>query len=219
MRMLLIAAMLPLAACQSNWEKGETAQASGAGASRSYAATEFTAVDLRGSDDVDVKTGSTFSVTADGDPKALDQLDIRVYDGALRIGRKKQDGASWSSDKGARVHVVLPKLTGASTSGSGNLDLAGVQGDSFELSIAGSGDIKAAGAVGKLEASIAGSGGIDAKGLTATSAEISIAGSGSLTGTVKGPASVSLVGSGDVALTGGAKCDVSSVGSGEANCS
>jgi CarD family transcriptional regulator len=56
-------AMLPLAACQSNWEKkGEAAQASGAGATRSYAATGFTGVELRGSDDVDVKTGQTFSV-------------------------------------------------------------------------------------------------------------------------------------------------------------
>jgi len=211
--------MLPLAACQSNWEKGETAPASGSGASRSYTATGFTSVDLRGSDDVDVKTGSAFSVSADGDPKALDQLDIRVYDGALRIGRKEHAGGSWGNDQGARIHVVLPKLTSASTSGSGDLDLSGIQGDTLDLSIAGSGSIKAAGKIGKLDASIAGSGDIDTNGLPASSADISIAGSGNLTGVVNGAASVSLVGSGDVKLTGGAKCSVSSVGSGDADCS
>ncbi|WP_404335558.1 GIN domain-containing protein [Sphingomonas sp. MMS12-HWE2-04] len=216
MRMLLIAATLPLAACQSNWEKGETAPASGSGASRSYTATGFTSVDLRGSDDVDVKIGNAFSVSAEGDPKALDELDIRVYDGALRVGRKQ---GSSGSDQGARVHVVLPKLTSASTSGSGDLDLSGIQGDALDLAIAGSGSIKAAGTIAKLDASIAGSGDIDATGLPASSADISIAGSGNLTGVVKGAASVSLVGSGDVTLTGGAKCSVSSVGSGDANCS
>ena len=43
MRMLLMVALLPLAACQWNWEKkGEAAQASGSGATRSYAASGLT---------------------------------------------------------------------------------------------------------------------------------------------------------------------------------
>jgi len=88
MRMLLIVALLPLAACQSNWEKqGEAAQVSGGGATRSFAASDFTGVEVRGSDDVDVKTGQKFAVTAEGDAKVLDQLDIRVVNGTLRVGR------------------------------------------------------------------------------------------------------------------------------------
>ena len=63
MRLFLIAAaMLPITACHASWEKdGPTAHAKGTGATRSYDATGFTGVDLRGSDDVDVKAGASFS--------------------------------------------------------------------------------------------------------------------------------------------------------------
>ncbi|ATY32909.1 head GIN domain-containing protein [Sphingomonas psychrotolerans] len=237
MRMLLIVALLPLAACQSNWEKkGEAAQASGSGATRTFAATGFTGVELRGSDDVDVKTGANFAVTAEGDTKVLDQLDIRVVNGTLRVARK--DSKWFSNDRGARVHVVMPRLTaaavggsgdltvdraegdfGGAVSGSGNLTIADLRAGSADLSVAGSGDMSVAGSASKLSASIAGSGNIDARRLTAANADVSIAGSGNVFGTVKGPASVSIVGSGDAELGGGAKCSVNAVGSGEARCS
>ncbi|NIJ21582.1 hypothetical protein FHS95_003285 [Sphingomonas naasensis] len=244
MRMLLILALLPLAACQSNWEKegqgqgqGQAAQASGAGGTRSFAATGFTGVELRGPDDVEVKTGANFAVTAEGDPKVLDQLDIRVVDGSLRVGRKESKDRWFNSDHGARIHVVMPKLTAAAVSGSGdmgvergegdftgvitgsgNLNIADLRANAADLSIAGSGDLNVAGTTTKLSASIAGSGDIEAARLTAANAEVSIAGSGNVRGTVKGPASVSIVGSGDAELGGGAKCTVSAVGSGEARC-
>jgi pectate lyase len=240
MRMLTIAAMvLPLAACQSNWEKqGQAAQVSGAGTSRSYAATGFTQVDLRGPDNVDVKTGSAFAVTAEGEAKVLDTLDIRVVDGTLRIGRKDRDGGWFSNDQGARIHVTLPRLSGASVAGSGdlsvdkadgdfdaavagsgNLSIAALRAGALELSVAGSGDLSVAGTADKLEANIAGSGNIEAGKLSAARAEVSIAGSGDVRAMVKGPAEVSIVGSGDAELTGGAKCEVSALGSGEARCS
>jgi hypothetical protein len=235
--MLLLVALLPLAACQSNWEKkGEAAQASGSGATRTFAATGFTGVELRGSDDVDVKTGANFAVTAEGDPKVLDLLDIRVVNGTLRVARK--DSKWFSNDRGARVHVVMPRLTaaavggsgdltvdraegdfGGAVSGSGNLTIADLRAGSADLSVAGSGDMSVAGSASKLSASIAGSGNIDARRLSAASADVSIAGSGNVLGTVKGPASVSIVGSGDAELGGGAKCSVSALGSGEAHCS
>ncbi|MDP5281348.1 head GIN domain-containing protein [Sphingomonas sp. DG1-23] len=238
MRMLLMVALLPLAACQSNWEKkGDAAQASGSGATRSYAASGFTGVELRGSDDVDVKIGQSFAVTAEGDPKVLDQLDIRVVGGTLRVGRKNSKDGWFGTDHGARIHVVMPRLTAASVggsgnltadrgegdfsgavSGSGNLTIANLRAGDADLSIAGSGDMRVAGSATKLSASVAGSGDMDAKQLTAASADVSIAGSGNVLGTVKGPASVSIVGSGDAELGGGAKCSVNAVGSGEARC-
>ncbi|HEX8300789.1 head GIN domain-containing protein [Sphingomonas sp.] len=240
MRLLMIA-LLPLAAgaCQSKWEKeGASIPASGPGVTRTYAAAGFTGVELRGSDDVDVKMGSAFSVTAEGDPKTLDQLEIQVINGTLRIGRKDHKGQWFGHDRGAKVHVVMPKLSSASlggsgeltveraegdvsaaVSGSGNLIIGELRGGTSTLSVAGSGDLNATGTTEKLAASIAGSGDINAGGLTANSAEISVAGSGNMHGLVKGSASVSIVGSGDVELIGGAKCSVSSVGSGEARCS
>lgn len=247
MRLWITIAMLPLlattAACQSKWEKegskGSPISPSGPGATRTYAASGFTGVDLRGSDDVDVKIGANFSVTAEGDPKVLDQLTIEVVDGSLRIGRKDKNGKWFShDDQGAKIHVVMPKLAkasvggsgdmtveraegdvSASVSGSGNLSIADLKGGLTSLAVAGSGDLDVKGVTEKLAASIAGSGDIEAKGLTANSAEVSIAGSGSMAGVVKGGAAVNIVGSGDVELTGGAKCAINTIGSGEARCS
>lgn len=236
--MMMIALLLSATACQASWEKeGSNVAASGSGATRTYASTGFNAVDLRGSDDVDIKTGP-FAVTAEGDPKVLDELEIQVVDGTLRIGRRSRTGLFVSSDAGARVHVVMPALASAtvsgsgdmtaqraegdvraSVSGSGNLSIAEVKGGNTKFSVAGSGNLNLRGTVDKLDASIAGSGDIEAGELSANSAEVSIAGSGGLKAVVKGPASVSIIGSGDAELTGGAKCSVSAVGSGEAKCS
>ena len=237
MRLLLIAALLPVTACHASWEKdGPSAHASGSGATRTYEAAGFTGVDLRGSDDVDVKAGNSFSVTAEGDPKVLDVIEIKVVDGTLRVGRKANSVDF--EDHGAKIHVVMPKLNLASVSGSGNLtidraegdfvgsiagsgnlDVAALNANAAKLSVAGSGDMTLAGTVGKLTASIVGSGDIDGEKLTASGASISIVGSGNLSGVVKGGASVSIAGSGDVDLKGGAQCAVNAVGSGEAHCS
>jgi hypothetical protein len=236
---LLALALLPLAGgCHASWDKqGKSVPQSGSGATRSFAATGFTGVDLRGPDDIEVKQGAQFAVTAEGDPAVLDRLEVRVVDGVLRIGRKESTGFSMS-DQGARIHVTLPRLSTASiggsgdlsidkaegafkgaVAGSGNLSIAALAATDADLSIAGSGDISVAGNTGKLNASIAGSGDIDGEKLTATSASVSVIGSGSVRSVVKGGASVSIAGSGDVELSGGAKCSVSAVGSGEARCS
>lgn len=242
MRILLIAAMaLPLGACHASWEKdgkGHRVEESGPATARTYAATGFTAVDLRGSDDVDIKIGEAFSVRAEGGSKILDKLDIRVDGTTLRVARKDSDNWSWhDGGGGVKVSITMPRLTAASVAGSGDLtadraegdfsgDVAGsgnlkvgeIKGGAVKLDIAGSGNITVAGTATSLHADTAGSGDIDAKGLTATSAKVSIAGSGNVRGTVNGEADVSIMGSGDVDLGGGAKCRVSSMGSGDAHC-
>lgn len=244
MRILMIASFLPLMACHASWDRdghgGQVAQSSGTPSARTYDAKDFTGVEVRGSDDVQVRTADAFSVRAEGDSKVLDELEVRVVNGQLQVGRKDSDrGWMWGNhnDKGVKVYVTLPHLTSASVAGSGNLDadrgegdfraaiagsgnlnVASVQAKNIALDIAGSGDLRVAGTAAHLSASIAGSGDIDAKGLTATSAKVSIAGSGNVSGTVNGEANVSLIGSGDAELGGGAKCTVSSMGSGSARC-
>jgi hypothetical protein len=237
---LLVLALLPAAtACHASWEKdGRTVKPSGVGATRTYDANGFTKVDLRGPDDIDVKNGAQFAVVAEGDSAVLDELEIKVIDGTLRVGRRDHSGFSISSDNGVKVHVTMPRLEGASVSGSGDMTIDKAEGDfkgaiagsgdlgvaslvakDADLSIAGSGNLTVAGTANLLKASIAGSGDIEAGKLTASGADISVIGSGSMRGVVKGDASVSIAGSGDVDLTGGAKCSVSAVGSGEAHCS
>eukprot|EP01035_Chromulina_nebulosa_P040297 gene40297-54493_t len=99
MRILTLAmltAALPLAACHGHGFSGDTTpgiKGSGSGDTRSYQVADFTGVDLRGSDDVEVKTGAGFAVRAEGPSAELDRLKItrsgdtlRIAPGAYRVG-------------------------------------------------------------------------------------------------------------------------------------
>ncbi len=234
---LLLVAPLLLAACSAA-DDGPGTPATGAGDNRTYAVADFTGVEVRASDDVDVRVGTGFSVRAKETPDVLDQLSIERVGDTLRIGRRDRAGLSLGGRDSAKVFVTLPRLTDAAVSGSGDLAIDRVEGGAFagavagsgslavaalgvdeaELSIAGSGDLSAAGTAKRLEASIAGSGSVEAPRLIATEAEVLIVGSGDVRAVVNGPASVSVMGSGDVDLGPGARCTTSRMGSGEVRC-
>jgi hypothetical protein len=239
-QILLSVLALPLAACSVSVDAGDEAPgvpAQGSGGTRTYAVTDFTRVELRGADSVDVRVGPGFSVRADGDPEVLDRLKITKEGDAIRIGRIRSEGWSWGG-KNARISITMPTSRRASAAGSGDVTVDRVQGQRFkgetagsgslridqlavreaELSVAGSGDVKAAGRADALRISIAGSGDVDAGGLTAQSANVSVAGSGSVRAEVQGTAKVNVMGSGDVELGGGAKCEINKMGSGEVRC-
>ncbi len=241
MRALTLALMLPLAACNISWSSDEDdgkpgVPASGSGGARTYAVADFTSIEQAGPDDVDVRVGSGFSVRAEGDSDDLDKLKIERRGDALRIGRKNSIG--WGSSEGVKVYVTMPRVTGASLAGAGDMSVDRVEGAAFDgsiagagtltlgavavqalsLKIAGAGDVAARGDAGALKVSIAGSGNIDGEGLKATSAEVKIAGSGSVKALVDGAATVSIMGSGDVDLGPKARCETKKMGSGNVKC-
>lgn len=240
MRALILLTAIPLAACSGGGIFGGSSgvSASGSGTSRTFDVADFTGVALRGSDDVDVRLGSGFSVRADGPSDVLDQLKIERDGDTLKIGRKANPSFNWGNRGGARVFVTLPRLSAASIGGSGDMAVDGAVGDAFEastagsgsitianlkvksadFSIAGSGDIKASGRADTLKMAIAGSGDIDAAGVKAAAADASIAGSGSISADVNGEATVSILGSGDADMGKGATCTTTKLGSGSVTC-
>lgn len=238
MRALAILAALPLIACNMGSDDGKPGIAgSGSGNTRTYQVADFTGVALRGSDDVDVRVGSAFSVRAEGDPEVMEYLKIEKDGDTLKIGRRNRSGFNWG-DREAKVYVTMPRITdgsvagsgdmtidraegarfSASTAGSGSIEVGTLAADAVVLNIAGSGDIEAAGTAKSVKASIAGSGNVDAGKLKASGADISIAGSGSVKLDVDGNAKVSIVGSGDVDVGANATCTVSKMGSGDVRC-
>ena len=238
MRAAILLSAVTIAACTAD---GAESAGGGAGtAQRSFEVPAFDSVALSASPDVIVRKGERISVRAEGDPDALDALDIRVDGGTLHIDQKrKRSGGFFGFGSGrTTIHVTAPTLTGASVAGSGNIDIDTVETDSFGASIsgsgnvdigtlqardarfriAGSGNIRAAGAAEKVGLHIAGSGDIDAGGLESRTASVSIAGSGNARAHASDSADISIVGSGDVTLSGSAKCKVSKMGSGSAHC-
>ena len=212
--------------------------------SRNYQVAAFDRIEIAGPFNVNVVTRAKGGISASGNQALLDETDVIVEDGVLKIMPKKKKGLRWGwgwSSKGkgkATFTVNAAALKGASiagsgtvavdkiagdfdgdVAGSGDLKLASVAGGKVKLAIAGSGDVQAAGKADSVDIEIAGSGGVDAKSLATRTASVSIAGSGTVSAQASQTADVSIAGSGDVDITGGAKCTVDKAGSGDVRCS
>ena len=240
MRVAILLSTLALTACNSaEAQRGDTASA-GPATQRSYDLAGFQGVGLAGSQNVIVTVGPAYSIRAEGDAESLDRLDIRVENGTLKIGAKKNSwSVGWNSNRPrTTVYVSVPALASAAIAGSGDMRIDRVQGQRFAASIAGSGDmdiaalrvgeakfsiagsggIKAAGNAATSNISIAGSGDLDLQGLETRTASISVMGSGNVRARAMETANVSVMGSGDVNIEGSARCTVNKRGSGGVRC-
>ncbi|MDO7837064.1 head GIN domain-containing protein [Sphingobium sp. HBC34] len=202
---------------------------------------DFDAIEATGPDDVSVTIGSAFSVRADGDAKAIGDLDIQVKGGKLLIGRKSKGDWNWGrkdGDKGATVHVTMPAITAADLTGAGDFSLDKATGDRLALSLTGAGDfhvgavtlkmlevditgagsVKIAGAAERAKLSITGAGDIDAEALKVSTADISIMGAGDIDIASDGQVAIDIMGPGDVTVKGKAQCTTKGMGPGEARC-
>lgn len=215
----------------------------GATVSRSYQVGSFQQIDTAGPYDVQVRTGGSRGVSAQGPQKLIDQAVVEVRGDTLMIHPQDNHNSfswNWGSHRRAIFTVTVPQLSAATLAGSGDLDVDNVKGDQFtgklagsgdltidsanvqslKLSLGGSGDAKVgSGDVQSGDYSIVGSGDVDARGVRAQQLKVSIAGSGDVDAQATGMANVSIMGSGDVSITGGAKCNVSKAGSGDVHCS
>lgn len=206
-------------------------------AERRFSATGFDKVAVSGSDDVNILTGNSFSVVATGAQDDLDQLEVKVDGGQLKIGRKS---SMWRWGGGAVViAVTMPALRGlvlagssdvtadkgaadvfdAKVSGSGNMSIASLDAKTANISVSGSGDVTMAGRCGAQNISIAGSGDVDLSRLSCVNSSIRIAGAGNVLARASGEATIRIAGSGDVVITGGARCIKKIAGSGDVRCS
>jgi hypothetical protein len=233
---LTSATAFALAACQ--WSGKSEDRDVGTSTSRTYQVAAFNKVEVMGPYDVEVVTGKDVSVAASGGGNLLDETEVIVENGTLRIAPKKRKGIRlhWSGGK-ATFTVSTAMMNGVSiagsgdvkvdkvagefegdVAGSGSIDVGEIKGGKVEFGIAGAGDLRAAGTADSVEVNIAGSGNVEAAGLTVRAAEVSIAGSGDVKLTATETANVSIAGSGDVDIAGGAKCSTSKMGGGNVTC-
>ncbi|HEY0596861.1 head GIN domain-containing protein [Sphingopyxis sp.] len=250
-------AILPLAlvtgcngAAPGDGKQGDQSQATGSESgplahagpivTQSFALTGFTGVEVAGPDDVTIRQGDSFAISARGRKETLDRLEIKLDGTKLVIGRKRE-GFSFSSrdDDDLDIAITMPRLNLVRLTGSGSIDADTVGGDAVEAAVTGSGDLKVAkltgkraeievsgsgdieiagGTIGSGELSVTGSGDIDAEGLVATTLEVSVTGSGNVDAQATGKADIRILGSGDVKLGGGANCSTRQMGSGTATC-
>lgn len=213
------------------------ASCSASAATRAFAVGGFDRIDARSSVDVRVRTGGAPSARADGDPQIIDRLIVEAHGGVLHIGTRP---GSWPTGSHIRtvVTVTLPRLTGVTLGGSGDLDVDHVKAGAFTLAMSGSGnarlgtveatavtldmtgsgDVEAAGRARRVEIVARGSGDVRASRLLADTTRVSLTGAGDIAIGARSAADIKLLGSGDVTISGTPRCTVEKHGSGSVNC-
>jgi hypothetical protein len=204
---------------------------------REFTVDAFAAVELAGPYELVVTVGNPTSIRAQGDPAALDLLDIRT-DGGTLIAAVKPN-VQWPTDAHVTVTATTPTITAADLNGSGRMRVGPVHTDTLTIndrgsggieapelyvtkitvSVLGSGLIRAGGTADDADITLGGSGQEDLQALAVKRAKVSVAGSGNLSIQASEKVSGSLYGSGSIRVTGGATCSVSSAGSGTTTCS
>lgn len=210
-----------------------TTVASAQDGARRFDVTRFGAVELTSSDIISVVPGSTVSVVATSDPRAVAALAIDVRGDTLRVGRRP---GNWR-DKGALVTITMPTLCAARISGSGDIRAGAISGRSFAGSISGSGaltladrvetarfdlsgsgSIVASGSAGGVAIDLGGSGQVDTHALATPALSVDLGGSGTVTAIASRTATIGSGGSGSVRVWGGPRCDVRKSGTATVRC-
>ncbi len=173
----------------------------------------FSGLGLGISATVYIKKGNTHEVRIDASERLLENVETKVKNGKLSIGLRNKNMNNYGK---VTIYVTMPTVENLSIGGSGKIVAQNAfQGlKDLDLSIGGSGTIEFAGSARRVQISIAGSGDIKAAELKVESCQVSIAGSGDAYIEVSEDLDVSIAGSGDVHYRGRPRVKSSIAGSG-----
>ncbi|MBL8512968.1 MAG: DUF2807 domain-containing protein [Betaproteobacteria bacterium] len=228
-----ILAMLPQAAhADWNWGWGKKVTGSGVSKTETRQVSGFSGLSLGVSAKVEIRQGSSESVTITGDDNIVPLVETVVEDGKLKVRWTERNlntsykvlklvveaktmesiGVAGSGDVVAET--LSAKTFSANVAGSGDIRINNLIADNVTAKIAGSGDMEFGGKAGSLETKISGSGDIRAGKLETKTSSVSIAGSGNVTLWAAEKLRVSVAGSGDVRYYGDPEVSKSVAGSG-----
>jgi signal transduction histidine kinase len=139
----------------------------------------FSHVRAEGDVDVAVRAGPPGRVTVRAGEDVIHHVVTEVVGDTLVVRRTSRGlviGPDALDD--ARVLVELPRLRGASSTGSSDLEVSGLKGGALLMEVEGSGDLSARGRVNALDATVEGSGDAELLDLSAHRAAVRVEGSG-----------------------------------------
>lgn len=199
---------------------------------KTYTVEDFDEIDVAGGNiTVYYTQGDSTTVRVETTKRTLARLTVEKRGNKLKIRMdgESEDGSTTryvalgknGGHDPIKIYVTSKQLTDVDLSGSADfVSKKPIVSDSFEMNIAGSGDIEVADITAKsVEANIAGSGDIDFLAHKAD-VKLSIAGSGDIEAELRdcGTVTPSIAGSGDIKLSGNARHASNSIaGSGDIN--
>ena len=154
---------------------GKSVKGSGDMATQARDVKEFTWIETLGAFDITVAAGDQQEVVLTFDDNLVELIETKVRGKKLIISAEE----SYSSRHSCQVEIVVPKLEGVTTKGSGDITVEGLNSESFECHTEGSGDILVKNVtIPSIQCDINGSGDIAIDNLTADFLECRISGSG-----------------------------------------
>lgn len=231
----VFAAAAPVAMVSASplgWFAGERVQGNGNISKQAREVANFSGLGLGLPGSVEVRIGSTESVSIESDENILPLIETVVEEGTLKIRPVRRN--LQLDTRHLKVVITARKLeriavggSGAvdaeglrgsqlafDVGGSGSINLRNIEGESVSVSLGGSGNLKATGSADKLKVSIGGSGKVSTGQLATREAAVSIGGSGQAVVWAKQALTVSVAGSGDVSYYGDPQVTKNVMGSG-----
>jgi len=176
-----------------------TTEGSGVSATQVRTVPAYAGVELAGANNVVIHIGEKRSVVVRADDNLLDRVTTEVRSGTLVIANTP---GSFTTKSPMSVEVNAPSLNELTLSGSGNIVVDGLQAESLEASLPGSGTLTATGTTLRLDATVGGSGTMQLTGLVANDVHAVVSGSGSIFVTATQTLDGSVSGSGAILYTG-----------------
>lgn len=200
MKKLVLLALLATSFVNAQDWYGEKVKGNGKEVSEKRNTSEYDIISVSGPMDMNLIAGKEGDLTLLGEENLLPYIKTEVEGNTLKIFVEKKINLRPSNNKKLIITVPFDKISKVSLAGSG--DVMGkdvITGESFEVRLAGSGNVSMEVNSTNLETAIAGSGDISIKG-KATNLEAKISGSGDIKceNVVSENATASISGSGDI---------------------
>jgi hypothetical protein len=163
----------------------------------------FDGIEVAGVFDIDVTVGGDYSVVVSGAQDQMERLDATVEDGVLKLDQEEAKfGKRFWRDQGMSVTISLPSLNSFELAGVADGDVTGIDAETFEIDLAGVGDLVLTGRCGRLDAQVSGVGDLDAKALECRDVDIDVSGVGSATVYASESAEATVGGIGSIEIYG-----------------
>ncbi len=177
----------------------------------------FDAIKSSGSFEIHVTVGGEQKVEVTFDDNLLEFVETEVHGGTLKLRTTE----NVSSKHRCSIEIVVRELEEVRCSGSGWVEVVGLDSDHFEfdlsgsgrltldgkaeemeITVSGSGDVEAEGSAGELNVHVSGSGDVDASGLVARDAYVRVSGSGKVSVHAEEEFDADVSGSGNITYYG-----------------
>ena len=164
--------------------------------------TDFDAITVNGSADVEFVQGSSFLVEVTTNEDVFEKLDFKVENGVLVLQPKEKVKLNRSK---VNVKVVAPVLTEVNVNGAADFDMDSYEGENrLKIQVNGAGDLKLDDVIiPELKVVVNGAGDINFKDIDIEEVSVTVNGAGDAVMSGKaGNVDVTISGAGDVDLSG-----------------